>query len=420
MQALNQPYPTEARPEPRSHLDAVVIPNDVLRRTAAIAPNGPYHSGAHSFLSPPRTAGIWAAVTCTWALLAGARVLFYALEHARYPEIVPPVTADVIEGVLLWPCAIFGCWGATAIWTLKGRAMAIATAIASAIVFGALSRLAYGVGTLLSAPDPSSRHWLAQFDSTGRGFLLPWVSNTVEYAALYLSCLGLTLGYLSYRGLQEERLRHQRAEILATTERLRALRAQVNPHFLFNSLNSIVGMGITSPATARTLATQLGDLMRRTLRASECEWHSLEEELAYVSEYLHLQDVRQPNHVVWHVTSDAPPSLEVPTLVLLPLIENAVVHGNARVDAPIRLEVRVSATATHVVMEVTNTVGQPRSEETLRGIGMGLSNLRERLSILFGQAASLNTEQSDATRWRTSIECVINAQTEARSTRSTA
>ncbi len=150
---------------------------------------------------------------------------------------------------------------------------------------------------LLNSADEQSRQWLAAFYATSRirsDVLYPWLSNTVEYGVLYLSCVALMIGYFSFMGLANERRRRTELELEAGRARLRTLRAQLNPHFLFNSLNSIVSLSDTQPA-AQLLVTQLSDLLRRTLEASEQEEQELFEELTYAEEYLEIEQTRQPS-----------------------------------------------------------------------------------------------------------------------------
>jgi len=162
-------------------------------------------------------------------------------------------------------------------WRRHGASKAAMMAAGSTLIFGLLARPSYAIGSLLNMGSPESREWLDEF--TQRSDLLyPWISNTVEYGVLYLSCMAVMLGYFSFMSLVNERRLRNALEAEVQQVRQRALRSKLNPHFLFNSLNSIVSLSDEKPAT-QLLVTQLSDLLRRTLRASEQEEHDLFEEL---------------------------------------------------------------------------------------------------------------------------------------------
>jgi signal transduction histidine kinase len=358
----------------------------------------------------PWTSRFWLIASGFWWLLVGARILFYALQRYRHPEMVAPIITDLVALLLLWPIVLAAGRFVIKVWSRKGIAAAMGTALITAFAVGLTSRLADGVGAALSPSDIASRTLMRSLvDISNPAFVIPWLINTVEFGVIYLSCLGLTMGVLSYRDLKEERTRHERAEVLATTERLRALRAQLNPHFLFNSLNAVVGLSLTSPEEARTLIEQLGELVRRTLRSSETEWHALADELSYARDFLLLHKLRQRGALLWRIDASAPPDALVPTLVLQPLIENAVVHGRALPGECLEITIWVACCGNDITIEVTNPACVSPVQGTTRGCGVGLRNLRERLAILYGSTAILRGARIDASHWRTTVKFPIRS-----------
>jgi hypothetical protein len=343
-------------------------------------------------MQSPGNAGwrdLWRTVTPIWAALVASRVLFYALERLRFPHIIPPVTADAIQGVVLWPVAVLGCYLSLRVWTRLGVAWSALTALVTASAFGIVARPAYAIGAWLQ-PNDAAKMWLESFHSQAPDFWYAWGSNAVEYGALYLSCLAVSLGLLSFRSLMNERVLRARMETAAAQERLRTLRAQLNPHFLFNALNSIVSLGETHSFASQRLITQLSDLLRRTLRASECEQHELAEELAYIEAYLCIQQIRQPQRISWQLHVDEPClGLPVPSLVLLPLVENAVTHGLRGEASSVDVQVRAQRVRRGLDLIVSNTCVARTVQEREAGCGLGLRNIRERLEVLFGARASL-------------------------------
>lgn len=346
---------------------------------------------------------VWLTVTPIWAVLASSRVVYYALERIRYPADVPPVVADAVQALLLWPLAVLGCYLTIRIWRRRGFSHAALVAFISTLVFGVLSRPAYAIGSLLNAQNSEARQWLAAFFGTSSRELYPWLSSTVEYGVLYMSCMAVMVGYFSFTSLANERRLRNQVELAVDQERLKTLRAQLNPHFLFNSLNSIVSLSDTQPAT-QLLVTQLSDLLRRTLRASEQEEHELFEELAYAEEYLDIELTRQPTRVDWRITVDAGCArAAVPSLLLMPLVENSVTHGLRGGVQTVAIDINVWRTRTELFISVGNTCSDRLPVRDATRQGLGLRNVRTRLDMLFGHNATFHADRTGDGRFEVQI-----------------
>lgn len=342
-------------------------------------------------VAPPEASWreLWLVVTPVWLTLIATRVIFYAFERLRFPEIVPPVANDALQGILLWPAVAFACYATLRIWVRAGLPHAVAFTLVATVIIGVAARPAYGLASLLLGED-IVRWWLDSLRSSAPGFWYGWMAHAVEYAVLYLSCVAGTAAFLSLRSLMNERLLRARVEARAALDRARALRAQLNPHFLFNSLNGIASLSEAQSPSAQELVMQLSDLLRRTLRASECEQHQLSEELAYVQAYLRIQQIRQPLRMSWQVQVDEHcRGASVPTLILLPLVENAVTHGLRGGECNVQLDIRIKHDRDDLIMQVGNTCCRDATPESTSGSGLGLRNVRERLQIIFGGRAAL-------------------------------
>jgi hypothetical protein len=347
-------------------------------------------------LAPPEASWreLWLVVTPVWLALIATRVIFYAIERLRYPEIVPPVTADALQGIVLWPGVALACYATLRIWVRSGITQAMVFTLGATVVIGVAARPAYGLVSFLLG-DGVVQWWLESLRSSSASFWYGWIAHSVEYAALYLSCLAGTAAFLSLRSLMNERLLRARVEARAALERARALRAQLNPHFLFNSLNGIASLSEVQSPAAQELVTQLSDLLRRTLRASEYEQHPLSEELAYIQAYLRIQQIRQPLRISWHLQVDEQcRAASVPTLILLPLVENAVTHGLRGGECNVQLDISVKRERDHLLMHIGNTCCGEASPETIGGSGLGLRNVRERLQIIFGERATFTARRT--------------------------
>lgn len=237
------------------------------------------------------------------------------------------------------------------------------------------------LGLLWRAGSATELGWL------WRGLEAPWL-GLLGYAALH--------ALLNHAwALRSARQRLQALEAHTRAAQLRALQLQLQPHFLFNTLNAISAeVGDGRSAVAQSMLARLGDLLRAALELDTRPTHALAEELSLAEAYLDLERARLGERLQlrWQI---APGVLdaEVPTWLLQPLLENAVRHGLAPRRAPGQLAVRVERLADTLEVEVCNDL----AESTVASLpgGVGLANLRERLSALYGARASLEVGRAD-------------------------
>jgi two-component system sensor histidine kinase AlgZ len=185
-----------------------------------------------------------------------------------------------------------------------------------------------------------------------------------------------------YLSLQRVRLHLAQAQGAARDAELRALRLQVNPHFLFNSLNAISALvSAQSIREANRMIACLSDFLRATLAHDGRHEHSLADELALLDAYLAIEKARLGERL--RLTMKAGPDLldsVVPYLMLQPLVENAIRHGIAPLSAPARLDILLERDGARLLVDVRND-GRQRAHA---GSGIGLANVRERLRHLYG------------------------------------
>jgi two-component system, LytTR family, sensor histidine kinase AlgZ len=211
-------------------------------------------------------------------------------------------------------------------------------------------------------------------------------------AGILLFLLALTVQYLllAFEIAQEAERRQLQLEVLSRDAELRALRAQLNPHFLYNSLNSISALAAADPAGARRMCVLLADFLRETLAMSARDRITLADELALTDRFLGIEQVRfgQRLQVERHV-DDGVAGCRVPPLVLQPLIENAVTHGIAGLieGGIIRLDVARRNDYLSIAIENPRDADAPAQSHR----GVGLENVRQRLIAMFGPDARLET-----------------------------
>ncbi len=170
---------------------------------------------------------------------------------------------------------------------------------------------------------------------------------------------------------------------------LRALQSQLNPHFLFNALNSVVTLIGKDPPMAQRTVVRLADLLRATLKAGETQEVTLQQELEVTTRYLEIEQVRFADRltVEWNITELEP--VLVPAFGLQPLVENAVLHGIGPRPGPGRLVITAESVGETMVLKVEDNGAGPGGKPGKVGGGVGLANLRARLSRLYGDAAGL-------------------------------
>jgi signal transduction histidine kinase len=217
--------------------------------------------------------------------------------------------------------------------------------------------------------------------------------NLQASMALYWTLTGLAYAREYYRGFQEQSLRASRQETQLTRARLQALEAQLAPHFLFNTLNSISSLVDHDASSARRMITRLGDLLRYSLQSRERIEVSLEEEWEATARYLEIERTRYADRLT--VTSSISPEASccaVPALMLQPLVENCVRHGVTRSLVPVRLFVSAAIVDDRLRIEVRDD--GPGAELDRIRYGVGIANVQARLQHLYGDQQTLSIETS--------------------------
>jgi signal transduction histidine kinase len=200
----------------------------------------------------------------------------------------------------------------------------------------------------------------------------------------------------SLREVEEVRLREARLREQAALAELAALQARINPHFFFNTLNTISSLVEEDPRRAGDIVTTLAELFRYTFRAAGSRPVRLEEELDFVRRYLTIEQARFGERL--RVVSDVTPAalqVAVPGLLLQPLVENAVGHGVAtlRRGGTVRIAARVDSDELVVVVSDDGR-GLPPHGDPIRP-GHGLDNVRQRLATLYGERGRLTLQPGD-------------------------
>lgn len=219
-----------------------------------------------------------------------------------------------------------------------------------------------------------------------------FVSNDFIILALWS---GIYFGVAFFKRQRRMEIERYQAQTALAEAELRGLKTQLNPHFLFNSLNSLRALVVEDPARAQEAITQLAAILRYHLQSGERSLVPLADELATVEQYLALELIRFEDRLTIE-RALAPEALAclVPPLALQTLVENAVKYGVSRDPGPGRLRLTARPHDGALEIAISNT-GSLRASAAADSTGLGLTNLRTRLRLLFGGRASLELHEPE-------------------------
>jgi hypothetical protein len=345
---------------------------------------------------------LWVTVPF-WLLMTATRVSSYMVRVATVPDvkIAEPFERILQHAILFVVLILFYRLAFGIGWPRERRWLAAIGQVSLAIIFACLATPVLTLAIDLVNPEMK---WLAEM-AAGEGAIMEqiheWTSSGVlavsipDFFLSYWFGLLLVFGSRTYLDLRDHKLRLVQLEGETIRARLQALRMQLHPHFLFNTLHSISGLIDSRPAVARQIIVRLGDLLRRTLRDGGSDLLPLSREIDFVRNYLEIQQLRFPDRL--RFTIEIEPAVEeamVPGLILQPLAENAVVHGASEEDerVAVRIEARQVIDSSRLVrwleLSVHNT-GNAHAEGAGSGSHIGIGNTRERLRALYGEQCSV-------------------------------
>jgi hypothetical protein len=360
--------------------------------------------GISSFESSPRrfagglTRSQFLAVVCLfWVYVTVSNILYaYGMRSgiARQTTVSVFATWDarLLQHVLLLPMVLVSFWASLKVqWRpllLALPLQLILGAVFAAMAYPAMLLAQIMIGTDEMKMTGSVLHHIVGDVWNEPYWLTFWLASFVSFLPSYGFGLTLVTGLALYTRFRDSELRLAALEREWSAARLAALRMQLSPHTLFNLLHTIRGHIEWDPKAAQSMVVQLADLLRRLLNAGERDFSRLADELQFARLYLELQQRRFADRLRVILPNPAEvPALWVPSLILQPLIENAVVHGMAGHQGKVTVSVAVSVTGETLLLRVVNTMTANRIEGS---DGIGLKNVRERMAVQFEGRASLS------------------------------
>ncbi|MCP4215935.1 MAG: hypothetical protein GY765_14875 [bacterium] len=249
--------------------------------------------------------------------------------------------------------------------------------LVAGIVFGVLSTL-MAFGSLYIHFDAGVWQYL---DNT---YYQYFHISVITYIAV--ACWFYFLQYL--RKWKEQGIREARLKELSREATLKALKNQINPHFLFNALNSINALVTIDPEKAREMIASLAEILRYVLHSSETDFVSLKQEMDFIETYLAIEKSRFREKLQLEISVDANlGDILVPPVIFQPLVENAVKHGIEKLPRGGQIRIEVTTHKKHLLFRVLDNgpgIDMDRAVPTSNG-GIGSKNVRERLTAFYGE-----------------------------------
>jgi two-component system, LytTR family, sensor kinase len=324
--------------------------------------------------------------------------------------------------MLVWQLTMWAFWACAAPFVLRRGARFMARRSRGAGDLMGLVWLAACLLVLHSAIAAQLTIWIQPFvPVTTYNFAAAWLDQLPARFVIDLLTYGLLLslgGALwTYRRARELEVRESRLETELARAQLHALRLEIEPHFLFNTLNTITALvRLKDNSRAVEMLVGLGDFMRSNLDRPNEQFVTLATEIAWLTRYVSLQQARFGDRLdVHYQIADDCLEQQVPTLLLQPVVENAFRHGLSRHAQPGRLEVAAARQGDVLSITIADSgVGVPADFDAERQAGTGLRNVRSRLDQLYGGGAFFDIRRAETTGTIVTIRVPLQTAWKAR------
>ncbi len=213
----------------------------------------------------------------------------------------------------------------------------------------------------------------------------------INYSIYFLVWAGF---YVAVKGLMElNNGRETRLQLESNLKesQLNTLKGQINPHFMFNSLNNIRGLMLEDVDRARYMLTSLSETLRYSLTKSDSNAIALEDELEMVENYIEISKIQFEDRLQFHTNIDKSTlNIQIPPMIIQMLVENAIKHGISNLKEGGKISLSASLKTNHLLIEVANTGVLSQSEDSTQ---LGLKNIKKRLELLYGETASFHLKE---------------------------
>ncbi|MFH0841749.1 MAG: histidine kinase [Bacteroidota bacterium] len=319
-----------------------------------------------------------------WLFLAAGQTLLY---YFAYGSFVSISIIDTLLSLLIYSALGLSLWYPFAIFN-KGESKPL-TLISNLVITGAISVTFWVLITKLLIPlilpgqENFNEYWSATFPyRIGTGVFI----YSLMILTYYL--------FVSLTNLSEKKSKEAILESLVKETELKMLRSQINPHFLFNSLNSVSSLTITDPDKARDMVIKLSEFMRYALSKKDEQPVTLRSELENLRLYLEIEKVRFGDRLTTdEQIEEKCLEVKMPVMILQPLYENAIKHGVYESTESVRIATIVMLVDSF--MQITISNNYDTVTESRKGTGTGLVNVIRRLELFYGNKATLKTSREN-------------------------
>jgi len=218
-----------------------------------------------------------------------------------------------------------------------------------------------------------------------------------ESGLFYFSTILLTYYIVGYQNkIKEKQRKEAELEEQLKEAELLALKSQINPHFLFNSLNSISSLTMYEPSKAQEMIIKLSDYLRYTVSAGKNMFSTYGEEIDNIQKYLEIERIRFGDRIDFNIhTCTNCKNMKLPSLILQPLFENAIKHGVNESTETVTIKAEAKMSGNTLLLKLSNNY--PEDVPAQKGTGTGLKNVRSRLAILYGNSQLVQTTKQNGT-----------------------
>ena len=313
-----------------------------------------------------------------WLFVASGQLLLYYYAYGRFTTAAIP---DGIISLVIYSGIGLSLWYPFRYLITSGSKTS--SVIVNLVLSGAISIAMwilitkFIVSLILPETNDYAAYWVATFPyRVGTGVYIYWLIMLAYYL------------FLNLYNLSEKNVKEARLESLVKETELKMLRSQINPHFLFNSLNSISSLTITDPDKARDMVIRLSEFMRYALSKKDEQPVSLKSELENLRLYFEIEKVRFGDRLSTEEDiQERCLEVKMPVMLLQPLYENAIKHGVYESTERVSIKTTISCNSEFVEIIISNNYDP--SPSSVKGTGTGLINVSRRLDLVYGKRASI-------------------------------
>lgn len=334
--------------------------------------------------SKPRTA-YWLFQTLGWLAYG---TIGYTSNRYFSPDVAPASVATIAysgAGILFLLTHLLRSYSKKANWIQLSFGKLIARLAAATLLISTVSQLLVSLLML----------WPFQLFTEDRPYSLLFLALYIFQTQVILMLWALAyFSYHAIRNYKSEEIEKWRLQAAVKDAELIALKAQINPHFIFNCLNNIRALVLEDSEKARDAITKLSDLLRSSIQSNQAETLSIAQELATVRDYLDLEKIHMESRLRYQFDSPtALDSIKIPPMAIQLLVENAIKHSLSKLPQGGEITISIQADSSQVSIDVRNTgrLAPPSTNST----GIGISNIRERLKLLYGPNAKLELSEEN-------------------------